>query len=261
MKGEKTMNKSGVALFIKNAKRSMSKHAPEIITGIGVAGMVTTTVLAVKATPKALRLIEEVKNEEQKDKLTVVETVKVAWKPYIPAAVTGVVSVACLIGASSLSARRHAALMTAYTLSERALTEYKDKVVETIGEKKGQDIRDAIAKDKVENNPVNEQEIIITGNGETLCCDALFGRYFKSDINRLKQIENEFNSQLLADTYLSLNDFYDMVGLKSVKVGDDIGWNINDGLMKLRFSSQLADGTPCLVVDWESPAIYGYEDR
>ena len=256
------MNKPNVALFLKNVKRTLSKHSPEILTGIGIAGMVTTTVLAVRGTPKALRLIEEAKNNEHKDELTVIETVKVAWKPYIPAAVSGTVSIACLIGASSVSARRHAALATAYALSETALTEYKDKVIETVGEKKEQDIRDAIAKDKVEKNPVVDRDIVVTGNGETLCLDATFGRYFKSDIGKLKQAENEFNRRLLGETYLSVNDFFDDIGLSSVPVGDDLGWNINDGFMELNYSSQLtSDKTPCLVVGFRTPPIYDYEDR
>lgn len=64
------------------------------------------------------------------------EVVKAAWKPYIPAAITGSLSVACLVGASRVNFKRNAALATAYTLSEKVLKDYKDSVVETIGEKK-----------------------------------------------------------------------------------------------------------------------------
>ena len=74
------MNKTNVAKFFKNAKVAVTKHSPEILTGIGIAGMVTTTILAVKATPKALRLMELKKEAEQTDKLTPVETVKTTWK-------------------------------------------------------------------------------------------------------------------------------------------------------------------------------------
>jgi len=84
------MTKADVSKFLTNVKSSLSKHSPEILVGIGITGMVTTTVLAVKATPKALKLIEETKKEERKDKLTPIETVKATWKCYIPAAVTGV---------------------------------------------------------------------------------------------------------------------------------------------------------------------------
>jgi hypothetical protein len=153
------MNKTKIATAMKSVQTMVTQHSPEILTGIGIAGMVTTTILAVKATPKALKLLKE-REEVQKEPLTPVETVKTCWKCYIPAAVTGTLSVACLIGASSVNARRNAALATAYKLSETALTEYREKVVETIGEKKEQAVRDAIAKDKVEKNPVKSQELL-----------------------------------------------------------------------------------------------------
>ena len=133
------MIKPNISAIMKSAQVWMSKHSPEILTGLGIAGMVTTTVLAVRATPKAIQLIEKKKEEldlKPEDKLTVVETVKATWKPYIPAAVTGTASVACLVGASSVNLRRNAALAAAYHLSETALTEYREQVIETIGKNK-----------------------------------------------------------------------------------------------------------------------------
>ena len=125
------MIKFNVRQIIKGLQVTMAKHSPEILTGIGITGMVATTVLAVRATPKAIALLEEKKLET--DHISAVDTVKTTWKCYIPAAVTGITSIACLIGANSVNARRSAALATAYSLSQTALTEYKDKVVETIG--------------------------------------------------------------------------------------------------------------------------------
>lgn len=253
------MNKFNFARFLKNAEMVIVKHSPEILTGIGIAGMITTTVLAVGATPKALRLIEEKKKEEGVEKLTPVETVKATWKCYIPAAVTGVTSTACLIGASSVNARRNAALATAYKLSETALTEYRDKVVETIGEKKEQVIREKIDKDHVENDPVTKKEVIITAKGNTLCYDAISGRYFKSDIDQIKKSINILNRRLLTEMYLSLNELYDELDLDHIAVGDDLGWNVDDGLIDPYFSSQLAaDGTPCIVLSYSRPPKYGY---
>ena len=257
------MKKLNITNFIKSTQVALSKHSPEILTGLGIAGMITTTVLAVKATPKALREIEEF--EEcilcGHEKIKPMDAVKITWKHYIPAAVTGTVSIACLIGASSVNVRRNAALATAYKLSETALNEYKEKVVETIGEKKEKSIKDAIAKDKVEKDPVNQQNIIITGKGETLCYDGLFGRYFKSDMDKLKKIENDLNLRLRNENYISLNEFYYEVGLDGVGAGDDLGWNIERGYLELHFSSQLAsDGTPCLVVGFDTPPRYDYAD-
>ena len=170
------MNKSNVATFFKNAKLFVGKHSPEILTGIGIAGMLTTTVLAVKATPKALQLIETKKKEEGVDKLPAKDVVKAAWKPYVPAAITCGCSLACLIGASSVNVRRNAALATAYKISETALAEYRDKVVETIGESKERQIREKVAKEHVEKTPVNTGGVIVTDFGNTLCLDVISGR-------------------------------------------------------------------------------------
>lgn len=235
------------------------KHSPEILTGVGVAGMVATVVMAVKATPKAILLINEKEVELRKDKLTTGEVVKTTWKCYIPATITGITSIACIIGASSVNARRNAALATAYTLSETALREYKEKVVEVIGEKKERAVKDAIAKDKLEKNPVNGSEVILTSKGDTLCYDLFTGRYFKSDMEKLKRAVNDLNEQLLNEGSVSLNDFYYLIGLDAVKRGDDLGWDSRNGQVRLDFSSQLAtDGTPCLVLDFSVAPKYDY---
>ena len=263
------MNMQKVTKMFKDLQKTVVKHGPEILTGIGIAGMITTTVLAVKATPKAMELIEEEKerlkeHEDDVVQLTVGETVKAAWKPYIPAMVTGVVSTGCLIGAQSINSRRNAALATAYQVSTAALNEYKEykeKVVETIGEKKEQAIRDEIAKDRIEKNPPSEAPILITGKGNTLCYDLYSDRYFKSDIDRIKRAMNNLNYRMNCgmEMYISLNEFYDEIGLAHVKVGDDVGWRIDHGLIDIHFGSQLTeDDEPCVVIEHLVPPEYDY---
>lgn len=253
--------KKEIAKSFLSLKTAIKKHSPEILTGIGIAGMITTTVMAVRATPKALILIEERKEEIGAEKLEAMDMVKTTWACYIPAAITGTLSVACLIGASSVNARRNAALATAYTLSESALKDYQGKVIEMFGEKKNEAVKDAVAKDKVEKNPVVTREVIITEKGNTLCYDAISGRYFKSDIEKIKKAECELNRQMLDDMCVSLNDFYYEIGLDSVKLGDELGWNVDSGYIDLSFSSQLAsDGTPCLVIDYSVAPRYDYRN-
>lgn len=250
--------KTNVSKIIKDTKTTVSKHSPEILTGLGIAGMAATTVLAVKATPKAILLLKEAENKKG-DSLTKMEMVKVAWKPYIPAAVSGVASISCLIGASSVNARRNAALAAAYNISQTALTEYKDKVVETIGEKKERAIKDKIAKEKVEKDPVTRSEVIITEKGNTLCYDAATGRYFKSDIDKIKNAVNELNFKMLNEMYVSLNDFFDKLGLSHTELGNELGWNLDGGQVEVDFSSQIADdGTPCLVIGYTVAPRYDY---
>lgn len=253
------MKKPNVTKMAKTLSMTVTKHSPEILTGIGIAGMITTVVMAVKATQKALLLIEEKKGEEDTDILKPVEVIQVAWKPYIPAAITGVVSVACLVGASSVNAKRNAVLATAYSLSETALSEYKDKVVEVVGEKKEQTIRDEIAKDHIQKDPVTNHEVIITEKGNTLCYDRIAGRYFKSDIEKIRQAENYLNKRMMSEMYVSLNEFYYELGLRCTDLGNELGWNINDGFIDIDFSSQLTeDGDPCLVISYRIAPRYDF---
>jgi hypothetical protein len=252
-----------LATITKGIRETIGKHSPEILTGLGIAGMITTTVMAVRATPKALELIDKVEYESDAGKLTPIELIKVTWKCYIPSAITCGLSVACLIGATSVNIRRRSALATAFALSESALREYQGKIIETIGEKKEQSVRDAIAKDAVDRNPVSNREVIITDKGNTLCLDIHSGRYFKSDIEKLKKAENVLNRLMLDEGYVSLNDFYYEIGLKNTKQGDELGWAANDGLIDLDFSCQLAeDGTtPCVVLDYRVAPRYDYQKR
>ena len=253
------MDKSNITNIIKGIKASISRHSPEILTGIGIAGMVTTTILAVKATPKAIKLIEAEKRAKHVDALSPVDTIKTVWKCYIPATMTGVSSIACLIGSNAINAKRNAALTTVYTLSEMARNEYKEKVIETIGEKKERTIKEKVDAERIKKDPVSKKEVIITEKGTTLCYDHVFGRYFKSDIDIINRAMNKINREIVINMYASLNDFYAELGLSPVEMGYDLGWNIDDGTIEIEPSSQLADdGTPCLVIDYSVSPKYNY---
>ena len=253
------MTKPDVAKMLKGVSSFVTKQSPKILMGVGIAGMFTSTILAVKATPKAIELKNEAEANCEKETFTKADIIKACWKCYIPAAVTGVAATACLIGSNSVSTRRTAALAAAYQLSEAALREYKEKVVETIGEKKEQVVRDKIDKDRMDKNPVSKSEVIITDKGNTLCFDSLSGRYFKSDIDKIKRAVNNLNRELTYDMYVSLNDFYDELDLDHTKIGDELGWNLDDGLIDVYFGSQIADDdTPCIVVRFENAPKYNF---
>ena len=256
------MSKEGLKQTIKSAERVLTKYSPGILTGIGITGMIGATFMAVKATPKALYLIEAKKEESEVEELTPIETIKTCWKCYIPATLTTVASTACLIGASTVSAKRNAALATAYSISEAALREYQEKVVEVVGEKKEKAVRDAVAKDQIERDPVTKSEVvIIDSNSNTLCYEPLSGRYFKSTIDKIKKAEIKLDRQMIQEMYVSLNDFYWEIGLDGTDLGDQMGWNLSKGYMDLSFSSQLADdGTPCAVIVYGIPPVYDYQN-
>lgn len=261
------MKKADLSRVANNLRTSVAKRSPQILIGVGIAGMVTATVLAVKATPKALALIEEAENQRIEngevvtDEFTTIEKVKVAWKPYIPAAVTGVLSIACLVGSNSVSTRRTAALATAYKISETALNEYKDAIVETVGEKKAEAIKDKVAEKRIKENPVDDSQVIITDKGNTLFYDTTSGRYFRSDIDKIKKVENKINYVLRNENYTSLNTLYEMFGLAHTSIGNELGWSIDrDGYLEIDPRAQIADnGEPCIVLDYNVSPKYDYD--
>lgn len=248
-----------LAEVIQHSKISIQKHTPEILMGMGIAGLLSTTILAVRATPKALRLLEEKKKETGVEKLTVKETVKTTWKCYIPSVTLAAVSTGCLIGSSSVSLKRNAALATAYKIAETSLSEYRNKVIETIGERKEEQIKDKIAQDKVAKNPVSNTQILVTGHGNSLCLDVYSGRYFLTDIEVVKRAINKLNLRLRNENYISLNEFYAEVGLEDTKLGDLLGWNINQGMVDLDTRPAFDENMkPCAVIDFTVVPKYEY---
>lgn len=252
------MNKPDFAGIANKLRKTIVQYSPEILTGLGVAGFFTSVGLAIPATKKALESIKEeklIREEESNDgkvePLTKVDVLKVTWKCYVPTAISCVTSAACIIGATSVNMRRNAALATAYSLSETALKEYQEKVVTTIGDKKEKAIRDQIAQDKLNRSPVNDREVILAEGGNVLCYDPQKDRYFRSDANTIKKAINKLNADMIQEMYVSLNDFYYEIGLANCKMGDDLGWNMDGGLIDISFSAMVASNDePCLVLDY-----------
>ena len=241
-----------------STKQFIGKHSPAILTGIGITGMVTSTVLAVKATPKAIKILE--KEETKKgSELEIQEKVKMVWKEYMPSMSVGVISILCLISANRISGKRQAALATAYALSERTFTRYKDKVVETLGERKEKKIKEEISQDEVNEKKPSSTQIILTTKGNTLCFDSITGRYFKSDLDSIRKAVNELNREMINDNYISLNRLYSKIGLDSVKDGDRLGWNLDDGLIDLSYDTCLAEDEPCVVINYSRSPKYNFD--
>lgn len=249
----------------KNVLGVFKEKSSEILTGIGIGSGITAIIFAVTATPEAVRRIERKKEEDHHKKLTALQVVQSTWKCYIPAAVAETISVSCLIGACTINKRKNAALATAASIADASLREYRQKVIETIGDKKESTILDSIDRDRVEKNPppqnTNEIMMVDGSSGQTLCYDSLFGRYFYSDVDSIKRAVNRLNRDMatMSEPYISLNEFYMEIGMPTVDMGDRLGWNVNDGLIDLHFSSQLVNGrTPCLVISHVIPPKYDY---
>jgi len=252
------METKGISQVIKTLGETFSRNSPTILTAMSVAGLVSTVFLAVRATPKALSLLESERERLYYDEVdgqidfTKMKTIKIAWTAYIPAVAVGAATVACIIGANHISLRRNAALASLYSLTEVAFKEYQTKVVDTIGRNKELKVRDEIAGDKLRRHPFNEDDVILTSKGNVLCLDAMSGQTFRSDIEKIRQSVNYLNNELLHSDFVSLNDFYYELGIRNVKRGGDMGWDVNQDMIELTFSSQLSENSePCLVLDYE----------
>lgn len=209
--------------LLSQSQLFLKRNAPTILTCMGGVGVVVTSVLAVKATPKALKRIEVAK-EEKGDDLTKLEIVKVAGPAYIPAIVFGASTIACIFGANALNKQRQAALMSAYALLDASYKDYKNKVVELYGEEADGRIKEGLAKDKY------EEEDILVEDGKQLFFDMFSNRYFQSTIEAVQRAEYRINRDLVMRDYVSVNEFYKHLGIPGIDGGDELGWSVGGNL-------------------------------
>ena len=208
--------------LVNRSRTFLKRNGSTILTCVGGAGVIATTVLAVKATPKALALLEEAK-EEKGDDLTALETVAVAGPVYIPAAITGVSTLACIFGANILNKRQQAGLMSAYALLDSSYKEYKNKVGELYGEEADLRVREEIAKDMYEEDTEFD-------DGLELFFDNYSMRYFRTTAEKVQRAEYEINRTLNMRDWASLNEFYEFLGIPGVEGGEEVGWSIGGNL-------------------------------
>lgn len=243
---------------LSTINRFIVRRSPEILIGMGIAGMITTTLFVVKATPKAIELIEneELRREMHGEpEMSPLDKAKATWKEYVPAVVVGVMSVACFVGANSVHTRRNLALASAFTLAETTIRDYRDKIVEVVGERKAREISEKVSYEKMKRG--DDNKIIFTGDGDYLCFDAVSGRYFRSDIETVRKIINDINQRRISDMWIDLNDLYYELNLDVVSIGSVLGWDI-DTPLEASFSTQLSPkGEPCLVIDYSVVAREG----
>lgn len=253
-----------IGAIVSRARKAAADNTPTILTAIGVTGTIATAVFAAKASFKAAEVLREAEEKplfdpeigEDKGPLTGKEIFDLTWKLYVPAVTTGAVTVACIITANRVSNRRAAALATAYSISQEAFREYKDKVFEKIGEKKEQAIRDEITQDRVNANPPGT--IVLVGD-EVVCHDRYSGRYFKSNYAEIRDAVSDINWQLVNDNYASLTDFWDKIGLPSTSDSDEVGWNMEGGKFDVQFSGAMSeDGKPVLAIEFRTMPVRSY---
>jgi hypothetical protein len=240
-------------ILARRAGKVAADNSPTILTALSVTGTLATAYLTGKATLKAAAILSE-----ESPNLELREKVERTWKEFVPAAGVAVVTIACMVAANRIGARRVAALATAYTIAEKAALTYKDKVVETIGKKKEESVRTAIAQDEVDRHPISRETVFIEGGGGDLFRDSWSGRYFNSTKVALERAANSINHQLNNEFAATLSDFYDQVGLDRTDESDMIGWN-SDCPLELEFNwASTVDDRPCGVVRFRTVPYRGH---
>lgn len=263
--------------FFNDVGRTMRRNSPSILTGASIVGVITTSYLTARATYKAAKIIDEMDREavlgisvDSKERAK--EIVKATWPLYITPVISGSLTIGCIVGSSKASANRTAAAMAAFSISERAFSEYKEKMVEQLKASKEEKIRAAIAQDRANSSPVPQElkdvalknrqrviegekskEIVILGKKQVRCMEAHTGRYFLSDREALMSAQNEINARILRDTvgHASLSDFYDMIDIRHTQSSDYLGWNY-EKMLELQFHVIVSeDDEPCFAFDYK----------
>jgi hypothetical protein len=254
-----------ISRIVSKTKKVVSDNSPLILTAVGVAGTITTAYLAAKASFRASEVLrDEALTRENKlvleadpndpapvivRNLTKKEKFDLLWKLYIPAVTTGVVTCTSIVFANRITTKRAAALATAYSLSERAYAEYRDKVVEKLGKEEEAEVRKEVAQARVNAAPPSG-EIFINEVDGVLCHDAYSGRYFKSSKNAIEAARNAINYDILKSDYATLTSFWDKIGLPQTSGSDEMGWN-SERPLELGWSTvESPDGKPCLSYDF-----------
>ena len=230
-----------------------------ILTGMGVSGVVSTAYLTGRASFKAAEIIrnEEVIKTLPPDKLTRTEKIKLVWPLYVAPVSVGCTTVTAIVMANHVASKKIAALAVASGISDRALQEYKAKVIEKLGEKKEMTIRDEIAQERVAATA--NKEVLVIGAGDVLCFDMMTGRYFQSTVEKIRQAENKINYEILNHMYASLSSFYDLIDIPPTPYSDTVGWNGLTDRFEVLFSTVMSpDQRPCVAIDFTIPPTAEY---
>lgn len=247
--------------LLSKSQSFLKRNSATILTYVGAAGVVATTVTAVKATPKALALLE-IAEEEKKEELTRFEKVKIAGPVYIPSIVLGVSTLACIFGANVLNKRSQAAVMSAYALVDNSYKEYRKKVDELYGTEAGVNVRSEIAKDNY------DAESIELSDNTRLYYDYYSGRYFEATPADVKTAEYEINRSLQMDYSVYLNEWYKWLDMEPLDHGYNFGWTVDSNMemywqtwIDFRHEKTIMDdGLECIIITFAQEPIPNFED-
>lgn len=245
--------------------KKLRTMSPTILTCLGAIGTITTSVLAVKGTPKAIRKIRSdscINHDGSPDSYTKIEAVKSAWIYYVPATIAGVSTIVCILGANILNKRQQASISSAYALLNSSYQEYKNKLKELCGEETHQKIVNALAVEKA-------KDVYISANCICRCSSLYFDeqnpedirlfydtfskRYFESTIPRVLEAEYHLNRNWCLGGEITVNEFYKFLGIEPIEGGNKLGWDYSDGLAWIDFihhKTVLDDGLKVYIIEF-----------
>ena len=258
--------------LLRSGKQLIIKHAPGILMGMGTVGLGTSVILAIKAGPKAVILTEKAEMEKAQrnwpdelyadnekeavrilmEELTWKEKLETLYPLYIPPVGMALFSLICFWAAHGIDLKRQAVVAGLYSAAEATLNEYQRKVVEMLGENQAAEIRQSLGDDRVaqaqRNLPPPPEDFDL---GSQKWC-YLYGRRFPSSYNRIKDVQNEINNQMINEIYASEADLLwklDPTGewLKSDNRSQMCGWT-SDRMLVLRVDNP---GSPSLNITYE----------
>lgn len=257
------VSKAVIKVGFKRAVKAISRRSPMILAGVGVAGFIGATITAVKLSPKVNLVIQE-KEEDKGSSLTKKEEILTKAKVYLPTILLIVASTLCIGGSTFISHKRNLALSAALLSSQEAFKEYKESVIETVGNEVANDIDNKTVKKKMEKSydPLtihsNQDYIIDTGMGSEVIYDPLSNIYFTGCRNAIDNAINHMNADLMDSDWVGLNDFYDAIGLKDLGLGDRYGWLYEySGIIEAKLDTMEAPwGEPIFVLKFSDEPIY-----
>lgn len=227
---------------------SIRKHSSVIFSIVGAAGVIATVFLAVKETPKAMKNIENM--DENSTKFDIITE---TWRYYLPAAITGISTIAFIFNINAMNQKQKMAVISAYTLLERAYREYQAKTKELIGNDAESKIRASIANDHYNDSDICEDL--------PLFYDECSGEYFNSTLENIIIAEYELNREFAINGWVSVDTWYDLIGIKHKKDEDKlIGWSMdaaeNFSTNWIEFEHDLVkldDGLECWIIHTPYP--------
>lgn len=261
-----------------NMQSNIKRTLPTILTFISAVGVIGTTVLAVKATPKAIAKIEDDSrrnHDGDSQAYTKAEAIKSAWKYYIPTTLVGTSTLVCIFGTNILNSHSQASIASAYALINESYKDYKNKVKEIYGEEAHQNIINSIMAEKTEEMYISAGNFCSTTslsfeerNPEDIRTfyDSFSKRYFECTVAQVLEAEYHLNRNWILGDDVCLNDFYDFLGLSTIEGGDELKWFWSDGMGWIDFNHHktvLDDGMEIYVIDldWVPRLADGEYDR